>query len=152
MRFLTLALACAASIAVVTAQERPVPKDSARISIPGCASDRRFIVAQPVGHEPVRSDIKPGRRFRLNGKKDLLNEIKAHEGSMIEVTGLIKQSDLTERGIGMAGGRVRIGGGPPRAPMGGRGGTTSVGTDSGYNEAIIDVESWRQLPDSCPAQ
>lgn len=139
-------------MAIVAAQERPVPKDSARISIPGCSSDRRFIVTQPAGHEPVRSDIRPGRRFRLNGKKELLKDIKAHEGSMIEVTGLVKQSDLSERGIGMAGGRVRIGGGPPRAPMGGAGGNTSVGTDSGYSEAIIDVESWRQLPDPCPGK
>jgi hypothetical protein len=147
MRVPAVALACALSFAAVAAQERPVPKDSARISIPGCANDRRFIVAERPGHEPVRSDIKPGRRFRLNGPKDLLKDIKAHEGSMIEVTGLVKQSDLTQRGIGMAGGRVRIGGGPPRAPMGG---TTTAGTDSGYNEATLDVESWRPLPDACP--
>ena len=148
MRFLVLALACTLWLPL-SAQERPVPKDSARISIPGCASDRRFIVAERPGHEPARSDIQPGRRFRLNGKKEMLKEIDAREGSMIEVTGLVKQSDLTQRGIGMAGGRVRIGGGPPRAPMGG---TANVGTDPGYNEAIIDVESWRPLPDACPGE
>ena len=133
---------------VGAAQERPVPKDSSRLSIPGCSKDRRFIVAERPGHEPVRSDIRPGRRFRLNGKKELLAEIKKQDGTMIEVTGLVKQSDLTERGIGMAGGRVRIGGGSPRAPMG----AGKVGSDPGYNEVVIDVESWRPLPDACPAR
>lgn len=121
-----------------------MPKDSARISIPGCAKDRRFIVAERPEHEPVRSDIRPGRRFRLNGPKALLEEIKRTEGTMIEVTGLVRQSDLTERGIGMAGGRIRVGGGAPQAPIGG-----GVGRDPGYNEVIIDVEAWRQLPESC---
>lgn len=132
---------------LLPAQEREVPKDSSRISIPGCARDRRFIVAERPSHEPVRSDIRPGRRFRLNGDKRLLAEIKQQEGSMIEVTGLVRQSDLRERGIGMAGGRVRIGGGAPQAPVGG-----GVGRDAGYSEVIIDVEAWRPLPDACPSR
>jgi len=140
---LLVAVATAAPGAI--AQEREVPKDSSRISIPGCAKDRRFIVAERPEHEPVRSDIRPGRRFRLSGPKKLLEEIKKTEGSMIEVTGLVRQSDLSERGIGIAGGRVRIGGGTPTAPIGGR-----AGRDPGYNEVIIDIEAWRPLPESCP--
>lgn len=146
MKLLSTAFILTLGIAAA-GQEREVPKDSARISIPGCAKDRRFIVAARPEHEPVRSDIRPGRRFRLNGQKRLLEEIKKTEGTMIEVTGLVRQSDLTERGIGIAGGRVRIGGGAPQAPVGG-----GVGRDPGYNEVIIDVEAWRQLPDSCPAR
>jgi hypothetical protein len=65
------------------------------------------------------------------------------------VTGLVRQSDHGERGVGLAGGRVRIGGGAPRAPMGGSA-TSGGGTDmTGYNEAVIDVEAWRPLPDAC---
>ncbi len=144
--FLAPTLVLAMSL-VTAAQEREVPKDSARISIPGCAKDRRFIVAQRLEGEPVRSDIRPGRRFRLNGPKKVLEEIRKQEGSMIEVTGLVRQSDLTERGVGVAGGRVRIGGGAPQAPVGG-----TAGRDSTYNEVILDVEAWRPLPDSCPTQ
>jgi hypothetical protein len=147
--FLAISLICL-MYGAAAAQEKPVPRDSSRISIPGCAKDRRFIVAERPGHMPVRSDIRPGRRFRLNGKKELLADLKKHDGTMIEVTGLVRKSDLQERGIGIAGGRVRIGGGAPRAPMGGRGG--GVGTDPIYDEAIIDVESWRPLPDSCPSR
>ena len=145
-RLLVTTLLCTVCL-TLGAQEREVPKDSMRLSIPGCAKNRRFIVAERPGHEPVRSDIRAGRRFRLNGKKGLLEEIKKQDGTMIEVTGLVRKQDLQERGIGLAGGRVRIGGGLPRARTGG----TDVGRDSGYEEVVIDVEAWRPLPDECPA-
>jgi hypothetical protein len=148
MKITSALLAAALVSAAPLAQEKEVPKDSSRISIPGCAKDRRFIVAQRLDHEPVRSDIRPGRRFRLNGPKKLLEEIKKTEGSMIEVTGLVRRSQVKERGVTVAGGRVRIGGGQPQAPMGGGG----VGQSAYYNEAVLDVESWRSLPDSCPSR
>jgi hypothetical protein len=141
-----LAVAAAlASIAVVAAQERPVPKDSSRVSIPGCARDRTFIVGRAPEGEPVRSDVAPGRRFKMNGAKQTLADIKAHQRGLIEVTGLVRQADLKERGIGIAGGRVRIGGGAPQSPLG-----NGPATDPRYDEAIIDVESWRTLPGDCP--
>jgi hypothetical protein len=145
---MTQSIAVATAIGLLAiglqAQERPIPKDSARISIPGCATGTRFIVGRAASHEPVRSDIPPGRRFRLNGKKDLINEIKRQQGSMIEVTGLVRQSDLREPG-GVNVGGVRIGGGPPQAGAGGRG---NIGT----LDAVLDVESWRPLAESCPRQ
>jgi hypothetical protein len=58
----TIALLVLAVTVPLAAQEREVPRDSARISIPGCAKDRRFIVAERLKGEPVRSDIRPGRR------------------------------------------------------------------------------------------
>jgi hypothetical protein len=128
----------------LTAQEREVPKDSARISIPGCTKNRSFVVVRPPAHEPVRSDVAPGRRFRLSGKKAIIEDIKKHEGSMIEITGLVRQSQLAGPG-GVTIGGARISGGPPRAPM-----TSSSRTDSGYNEAVIDVESWRLMTEACP--
>jgi hypothetical protein len=142
-RSLITATFMAAGALVLGAQEREVPKDSARISIPGCARDRVFIVLERE-NEPIRADIAPGRRFRLNGPKKLLDEIKKQQGSMVEVTGLVRQSDLAgPGGITTNGGRVRIGGGPPRQPLG------ASGRDIGYSEAILDLESWRPLPESC---
>jgi hypothetical protein len=128
-------------------QEKPVPKDAARISIAGCAHKSTFIVARPPEGEPVRSDIEPGRRFKLHGQKQTLGEIKAHSTDMIEVTGLIRRADLEKpRGVGLAGGRIRIGGGNPQSPLG------DPATSSPYNEAIMDVESWRPLPASCSSR
>jgi hypothetical protein len=140
---LLVVVACAGGAAAV--QERPVPKDSARISIPGCARDRVFIVGRAPGHEPVRSDIAPGRRFRLNGKKPLLQDIKKHQAYMVEVTGLVRQSDLAGPG-GVSVGGVRIGGGPPQA------GVADVRRNMGGMDPVIDLESWRPLPEPCPTR
>ena len=130
------------------AQERSVPKDSTRVSIPGCSKGRTFIVAQNPEHEPVRSDVEAGRRFRLSGPKKVLNDIKIHEGSMVEVTGLVRTSQLGgPGGIAIAGGRIRIGGALPQDPI-----YSDARRDPLYNQVVIDVESWRQLPDPCPAR
>ena len=127
----------------MAAQEREVPRDSSRISIPGCATDRQFVVSPPPEDEPIRSDVQPGRRFRLNGAKAVLDAIERREGTMIEITGLVRKSQLAgPGGISIAGGRVRIGG-VPQSPM------SDASRDPMYNVVVIDVESWRQLAGSC---
>lgn len=136
------------SSSLANAQEKKVPKDSSRVSIPGCSKGRTFIVAQSPEHEPVRSDVEAGRRFRLSGPKKVLNDIKVHEGSMIEVTGLVRSSQLAgPGGIAIAGGRIRIGGALPQDPI-----YADARRDPLYNQVVIDVESWRQLPDPCPTR
>src|SRR2546425_10543809 len=112
--FIILALTAGSGVG---AQERPVPKDSARVSIPGCAKGRTFIVAARSDGEPVRSDVQPGSRFRLSADKKILEAIKKQEGSMVEVTGLVRKSQLAgPGGIPIAGGGVRHGRGAPRGP------------------------------------
>ena len=148
MRVFILVALAVMSGSALQAQERKVPKDSSRISIPGCANGRTFIVAESPGHEPVRSEIEPGRRFRLSASKTLLNEIKVHEGSMVEVTGLVRTSQLSgPGGIAIAGGRIRIGGAMPQNPA-----YSDPRRDPLYNQVVLDVESWRQLPDPCPTR
>jgi hypothetical protein len=131
-------------------QEREVPKDSQRITVPGCAKGRTFIVAAREGHEPTSGELAPGRRFRLSGNKDILKEIEKREGMMVQVTGLVRKADLAgPGGITTGGGRVRIGGGAPQSQVGGgpSGTLTGVKTD-----AVLDVEGWDRLPESCPSR
>ena len=129
-----------------SAQEKPVPKDSVRVSIPGCAKGSAFVVTESPEGERTSVEIKAGRRFRLTGKKDLLNEIKKREANMIEVTGIIRRNDLEgPGGISLGGGRVRIGGGPPVAA----GGSDPTRAPQSAN-AILDVEGFRPLGASCP--
>ena len=142
--FAAVALLASMSVAGAQEREREVPKDSERIAIPGCARGRTFIVGEGPEHEPVRSEIQPGRRFRLYGPKKILDEIKAREAYMLEVTGLIRKGQLAgPGGVSIAGGRVRIGGEQPRVGM------SDVRRDPMYNEVVIDVESWRALPAEC---
>jgi hypothetical protein len=126
------------------AQEREPPKDSARVSIPGCAKGPRFIVTEVPSHEDT-GGVAPGRRFRLSGPKDVLRQIKAREGSMIVLTGLVRKAQLAgPGGVAIAGGRIRIGGAMPRQGLG------TVTGDTGYNEAVIDVEAFQPLAEPCP--
>src|SRR6478735_12535370 len=90
------------------AQERPVPKDSSRLSIAGCAHGRVFTVGRDPEHESRGFVLEEGMKIRLEGAKQTLADIKAHEGSMVEITGLMKQSDMVQPGVGLGGGKVRI--------------------------------------------
>ena len=135
----------AASSSWPLAQEKPVPKDSARLSISGCARGRVFTVDRNPEHEVASPTVEYGTKVRLEGPKKLLEEIKARERSMVEITGLMKLSDTAQPGVGLAGGRVRI---APAIPMG-RGG---AGASPGPQPPVIDVESWRLLNASCPSR
>ena len=133
---------------LLAAQERDtVPKDSARLSMRGCTKDRMFTAAPQLEHEPVGADIAAGRRFRLSGPKRMLDEIKSREGSMVEVTGLVRKNALAgPGGVTMFGGRVRIGGALPQDPIG------DPRRDPMYNVVVIDVESFRPLLESCTSR
>ena len=144
-RAILFAAAFSCVTGILCAQERPVPSDSARVAIPGCAKGNAFIVAKSPEHEPTQVDIAPGRRFRLSGPKDILSDIKKHEGRLIEVTGLIRKAALNgPGGIPMAGGRVRIGAGVPQSPTG-----EPSRSLTGYDQPVLDVEGWRQLDENC---
>jgi hypothetical protein len=136
----TVVLAGALAAHLSGQQEKPVPKDSVRISIPGCAKGVMFTVTDSPEHES-RSQVAPGRRFRLAGKKELLKEIREREGSMIEVTGLILKGQIDQSGVAI-GGNVRITPGPTPG--------SSVGANPNYTQSILDVEGWRQLAGDCP--
>jgi hypothetical protein len=89
----------AALSSLSSAQERPVPKDSARLSIAGCARGRVFTVGRDPKSESLGFQLAEGMKIRLEGQKKALEEIKAHEGAMIELTGLMMPNG---RGMGAA--------------------------------------------------
>lgn len=133
-----LAIAIGAALA---AQERPVPKDSTRIFINGCAKGQVFTAGPRLEDQPGRSDITPGTRFRLNGPKTVINEIKAHKGTMIEVTGLIKKGQYEKGGVAI-GGHVTVGAATPM--------NNDPTRTANFSQIIIDIEGWRPLVGSCP--
>ena len=61
------------------AQERPVPKDSQRLSIAGCARGRVFTVGRSPEHELRGTELQEGRKIRLEGPKEILAEIQRGE-------------------------------------------------------------------------
>ena len=141
-RPLAVLLTAGVLVTSANAQERPVPGDSTRITIAGCARDRVFIVGEPEGRDPVSPDIRPGRRFRLSGPRAVLDDIRRREVTMVMITGLVKKADMAgPGGVTFLGGRVRIGGAPQRDP-----------SDPMYSQVVIDVEGFQSLPDGCPSR
>ena len=145
MKYVLPALVLAVSGVFAAAQEKEVPKDSTRITIPGCVKGRTFIIAAREGHDPTSGDLRPGRRFRLSGPKDMLKDIEKREGALLEITGLVRKAELSPSGVTLAGGRVRIGGGQPRDPL--LSGSSPTGATI---DAMLDVEGWNNTAESCP--
>jgi hypothetical protein len=86
------------------------------------------------------SEIREGMHLRMNGPKEMMKDIKAHEGSMIEITGLVKKGQYKE-GVNIGGG---VTGGPETTPSGG----SMMRNPTAY-QIQIDVEAWRPIAGSC---
>ncbi len=124
----------------LAAQERkPVPKNSVRVTIPGCTKGYIFTAARRTADEPGSAYIPPGMHLRMNGPKNTMAEIIAHEGSMIAITGIMKKGQLDPTGVGIGGGTIT----PGPDPTGGRPGPVG-------NQIFIDVEGWRPATGDCP--
>jgi hypothetical protein len=130
------------AVTAVNAQERPVPSDSSRITVTGCAKGSVFTVRWRDDHEPTTGEIADGRRFRLTGRKEILNDVKKREGSMVELTGLVRKNAVAPpQGIRV--GAVQIGIGNPQQPI------SDPARNPDLYQPIFDVESYQLLPDAC---
>jgi hypothetical protein len=122
------------------AQEtKRVPKDSMRVTVPGCTKGYIFTAGPRTEDQPGRLDIPEGLHLRMNAPKKMMAEIKAHEGATIEITGLMKKDQLRPDGVAIGGG-VRV---APGAVGG------SVSSAPTMSQSFIDVEAWRELGGSC---
>jgi hypothetical protein len=136
-----IALVAALTGSLVAQERKPVPKDSDRVAIPGCTKGYVFTAGRRTVDEPGSVSVPEGTHFRMNGPRKLMAEIKEHEGSMIEITGLTKKGQYLPGGVAVGGG-VRIGPGPGPGGMG----------SPVANQLSIDVEGWRPVPGSCPSR
>ena len=139
-----LAIAVATAGAPLTAQEeKPVPKDSVRVYVAGCTKGQMFTAGPRTEDPPSSLEIREGMHLRMNGSKKLMADIKAHEGSMIGITGLMKKGQYLPGGVSLGGG-VRVSPGPS-------GGVGAAGSPY-VEQAFIDVEGWRAVPGGCPSR
>jgi hypothetical protein len=125
-------------------QEAPrVPKDSVELTVIGCLQGRILSTIARRGPDVESSPYVGERTFRLNGKKDVMNEVKKRQHQLVEVVGLVKRSALDDKGL--KSGRVSISGGSPVAGMGG----LPTGVDQ---VPVMDVSAIRMRSTSCAAQ
>lgn len=134
---------CAIALVVVNAalaaqEKKPVPKDSVRVSIPGCTKGYVFTAGRRTIDEPGSVSVPEGTHFRMNGPKKLIGEIRTQEGKMIEITGITLKGQYLPGGVALGGGiRVSPGSGPGASAVGG--------------QLSIDVEGWRPIDGYCPS-
>ena len=127
---------------VIRAQEpKPVPKDSVRVVIPGCSKGRVFTAGLRTEEHPGSPGFREGTHLRMNGPKAMMAEIKRHEGSQIEISGLMRKDDVVQDGVRI--GPVRI---TPGATLSGGGSLPSPVSD----QIVIDVEGFQPIPGDCP--
>ena len=139
-----LLTALALSVALAAQETKPVPKDSVRVFVPGCSKGAMFTAGRRTEDQPGGSAVPEGTRLRMNGPKKLMSEIKAQEGTRIEITGLIKKGQVGQEGVAIGRGiRVSPGNSGPSAGFGGMPSPAS-------SQTMIDVEGWRHLPGECP--
>jgi hypothetical protein len=141
-----IALAAVFALALTTAQAEPqeksrVPEDSVELTVTGCLKGRAFTtISRRAGAEIERGPYVGERTFRLNGKRDVLDEVKKRNRQLVEVVGIVKRSSLDDKGV--KSGRVAISGGSPVAGSG----NIPTGVE---NVPIMDVSAVRLVATSC---
>ena len=127
-----------------TPQEKPkVPKDSIELTVIGCLKGRVLKTVEQRQADVESNPYVGERTFRLQSKKPVTEELKKHQGHLVEVTGIVKRSALDDKG--MKAGPATLSGGPPVA------GTRSIPSPAD-NVDVMDVSSLRMRSSSCSPQ
>jgi len=141
MKAVVMLLALAFSSAQSEVQEKPkVPEDSVELTVTGCLKGRILKTIPPAEADVQRGPNVGERVFRLNGKREVMDEVKHRNNQLVDVVGLVKRSALDDKGI--KAGPVSITGG---SPVAGRPGIP-MGAD---NVPVMDVSSVRARATSC---
>ena len=126
-------------------QEKPrIPDDSVELTVIGCLNGRAFTTVAQREADVQRGPNVGERTFRLNGKREVMNDVKKYNRHLVEVVGIVKRSSLDDKGV--KSGRVAISGGSPVAGSGTR---PPTGVD---NVPVMDVTSVRQRAGSCTGE
>jgi hypothetical protein len=137
---LVLLGAGSASSQETSQEKRKVPKDSVELTVIGCLTGRVLKTVERRQSDTESSPYVGERTFRLASKKALTDEIKKQQHHLVEVTGVVKRSDLDSKGI--KAGPFTINGGKPVA--------STRGMPSPADDvAVMDVSSVRMRSSSC---
>jgi hypothetical protein len=131
---------------MLTGQAEPqeksrVPEDSVELTVVGCLSGRALTTVERTEADVQRGPNVGERTFRVNGKREVMNDVKKYNRHLVEVVGVVKRSALDDKGV--KAGRVGISGGPPVASSGSR---PPTGVD---NVPVMDVSAVRLRAGSC---
>ncbi|HEY8548409.1 MAG TPA: hypothetical protein VIL35_00520 [Vicinamibacterales bacterium] len=152
MKPLAIALLFAAALPLTAAAQQPperkdVPDDSVEIVTTGCLKGRMFTATVPPEESMRRGPNVAGRNFRLSGPREVMDEVKRHDGHLVQVVGIVRKSALADYTPGARVGNTRVVIGMPRTgnPMGSPG--RPPVSDA---PAVMDTTWIRYISDTCP--
>jgi hypothetical protein len=137
------------TLPTATQEARPaVPAGSVEIGARGCLRGRVFTATPRVandGSTPIGPDVA-GRNFRLAGPRAVMDQVTWYNGSLVEVSGLVREAELNRP---VPGARPGISvGNPPRVdPV-----RKTVRTTPTGGLPIMDLGSVRLVSNTCPIQ
>jgi hypothetical protein len=126
---------------------KPVPNDSVEIATRGCLRGRVFTATPRPEGEPARGPDVTGRRFRLSGSREVMEQVKQNDGHLVEIVGIVRKSALGSEGIGFRAGGSQVTVGAPRSDPGRMSPPTP-----GTNVPVMDLTSVGFLDNSCPVR
>ena len=134
-------------VALLSVQEsKGIPKDSVEVEARGCLKGRVFTATvAPEDEGARRGPDVVGRHFRLSGKKDVMNTVKALDGHRVAIVGIVRKSALEDQGTGM-----KIGG--TRVVIGAQGADPNNRVNSRITAPpvpVMDVTAVRDLAERC---
>lgn len=148
-RRLSALLVAFAVTAAALAQEKPKPDaNSLEVVVRGCANGRALVPHNIEGTVATPSTLV-GKTLRLNGPKQVLEGIKKEKGRLIEVTGLVRKSDLQGAGPGVVVGGTRIEFGT--SPMSSDPTRADPARQAMINVVNMDASGFRVLSTACSA-
>ena len=130
-RFTLYAVMIVLASGPLTAQERKPPKKGDTVIVRGClrgsAVESADMMRVDAEGGTTREELVPALTYRLQGKKELLKDMKdKHDRKVVEVKGILR-SELGGSGIGKTVGNTRISiGVDPRTGSGPHGNDTAV--------------------------
>ena len=105
--------------AAPTQEVKKVPSDSVEIVTAGCLKGRVFTATgRPEEESTRRGPSIIGLSFRLSGKKEVMKQVKEHDGHFVEVNGLVLKSSIAGPAPGARIGNTRVTIGAGRDPLG----------------------------------
>jgi hypothetical protein len=128
-------------------EPKPVPSDSVEIMTTGCLKGRVFTATVPPEESMRRGPDVSGRNFRVSAKGDVMDEVKAHDGDLVQVVGIVRKGSLANNAPGARVGNTRVVIGMPRNgnPM-----ASGSRPPAGDPMAVMDVSWVRFLSETCP--
>ena len=135
-----LSMLALVTVAAGAQEGKRIPDDSVELTVIGCLKGR-VLTTRPAREVDVQSGPNVGERtFWLNGKRDVMAEVKKRSRHLVEVVGVVKRSDLDDKGVKT--GRIAVSGGPPVAG-------TGRPTTGAENVPVMDVSAVRVRGTSC---